>query len=155
MPWLELRDTLAAFLTPAIGVGTLFIAYQQWRIERLKLKLDRYEKRLNIYEEVRRFLGVIQQNAKAELEDLFRFKAMTSEADFLFGAEIPEYLDEIYKQGIQLTVAVNEYRDSTQPVPQGYDHEAVVNRKHDALTWLTSQFDPAKSKFKKYLQVKE
>lgn len=153
MPWLEIRDTLAAFLTPAIGIGTLFIAYQQWQTNHSKFKFERYEKRLRVYEEVRKILSIVLRDANASFDELLRFRAAVSEADFLFGPEIPTYLDEIYRKGVALRTATEQYRDSTQFTPPGYDHGKVVDQMHTALTWLTSQFEPAKAKFRPYLDV--
>lgn len=153
MEWLEIRDTLAAFLTPTIGIGTLYIAYQQWQTNHSKFKFERYEKRLRVYEEVRKILSIVMRDANASFEDLLCFRSAVSEADFLFGPEIPAYLDEIYRKGLELRSAKAQYRDRTQSTPPGYDHQKICDQMHGALTWLTSQFEPAKSKFKPYLDV--
>lgn len=88
MLWLEIRDTLAAFLTPVIGLGTLYIAYQQWRTNHSQFKFERYEKRLRVYGEVRKILSIVMKDVDASFEDLLRFRSAVSEADFLFGPEI-------------------------------------------------------------------
>ena len=46
-----------------------------------------------------------------------------------------------------------EYRDYTQVPPAGYDHTKVVDGMHAELTWLSGQFEPAKEKFRKYLNL--
>ena len=76
-----------------------------------------------------------------------------SEADFLFGPEVTAYIDEIYKRGLKLWRWTQEYRDYTQEKPEGYDHQKVVDEMHKELEWLTEQFEPAKQKFKKYLDI--
>ena len=48
-----------------------------------------------------------------------------------------------------------EYRDYTQETPEGYDHKKVVDQMDEELRWLTEQFDPAKEKFQKYLDISE
>jgi len=140
-------------LTPVIAIVATYIAYQQWKTNQQKLILDRYDRRLRIYEEVRRILSIIFRDAKANTDDLLKFRTSVSEADFLFGPEIPAYIDEIYKRGLNLWRWNEEYRDYRQEKPQGYDHKKVVEEMHKELTWLTEQFDPAKQKFKKYLDV--
>jgi uncharacterized ubiquitin-like protein YukD len=115
--------------------------------------LDRYDRRLKVYEEVRKILSLVIRDAKASFEDLLKFRISVSEADFLFGQEVIEYIDEIYKHGINLQRWNNEYRDYTQPKPEGYDHSKVVEEMHKELEWLSSQIEPAKLKFKKYLDV--
>ena len=140
-------------LTPVIAIVATYIAYQQWQTNRQKLILDRYDRRLRIYEEVRRILSIILRDAKASTDDLLKFRTSVSEADFLFGPEIPVYIDEIYKRGLNLWRWNQEYRDYSQEKPPGYDHNKVVGEMHNELTWLTEQFEPAKQKFKKYLDV--
>jgi hypothetical protein len=76
-----------------------------------------------------------------------------SEADFLFGQEIIEYIDEIYKHGLELWRWNEEYLDSTQLQPEGYDHNKVVKGKHKELEWFVEQPNRAKEKFKKYLYI--
>ncbi|MEQ1816116.1 MAG: hypothetical protein ABL861_06545 [Nitrosomonas sp.] len=86
-----------ALLTPLIAVVATYIAYQQWQTNKQKLMLERYDRRLKVYEEVCKILSIIIRDANASYDDLLRFRTAVSEADFLFGREIPEYIDEIYK----------------------------------------------------------
>jgi hypothetical protein len=146
-------DISKGLLTPLIAIVTTYVAWQQWQTNRQKLILDRYDRRFHVYEEVRKILSIIHRDGKASYEDLLKFRRAVSEADFLFGPEISEYIDEIYKRGIELQYWCGEYRDYTQEKPEGYDHKKVVDGKHSELTWLAQQFEPAKSKFKKYLDV--
>lgn len=140
-------------LTPLIAFVATYIAWQQWKTNQQKFILDRYDRRLKVYEEVRKILSIIVRDAKASYEDLLKFRISVSEADFLFGSEIPTYIDEIYQRGVKLQYWSNEYRDYTQEKPDGYNHEKVVNEMHKELDWLSTQFEPAKQKFKKYLDV--
>ena len=91
-----------ALLTPLIAVVATYIAWQQWKTNQLKLTLEQYERRLRVYEEVRKILSIILRDAKATNEDLVKFRTSVSEADFLFGPEIPAYIDDIYQRGLEL-----------------------------------------------------
>jgi len=146
-------EVLTALLTPLIAVVAVYIAWQQWRTNRLRFVLDRYDRRLRVYEEVRKILSIILRDAKASSEDLLRFRTSVSEADFLFGAEVVEYIDQIYSHGIALGCWTEQYRDFTQEKPEGYDHKKVVDGMHAELKWLTEQFEPAKEVFRRYLDV--
>lgn len=149
----QVVEVSKGLLTPLIAVVATYIAWQQWKTNQQKLVLDRYDRRLRVYEEVCKILSIIMRDAKASYDDLLKFRTAVSEADFLFGPEIPEYIDEIYKHGVKLQTWSAEYRDYTQEQPEGYDHNKVVEGMHTEITWLTGQFDPAKMKFKKYLDV--
>src|SRR5258705_7395765 len=104
--------TSKALLTPTIAVVTTYIAWQQWRTNRQKLVLDRYDRRLGVYEELRQILSLILRDAKASYDDLLKFRTSVSKADFLFGPEITDYIDEIYQRGVKLQYWSGEYRDS-------------------------------------------
>jgi hypothetical protein len=148
-------DVLKALLTPVIAAIAVYIAYQQYQVNKRKFEFDRYERRIHIYREVRAVLIRVQRDFKPEIAELQNFITATAEADFLFGPEIPAYIDEIVKRGWALRSAHNQYRDMFQPVPPGYDHEKVVSEMHEQETWFTEQIPTgaAKAKFKKYLDV--
>lgn len=149
----EILDISKALLTPLVAIVATYIAWQQWKTNKQKLVLDRYDRRLHVYGEVRKILSIILRDAKASYDDLLKFRTSVSEADFLFGDEIISYIDEIYSRGVKLQYWSGEYRDFTQKLPEGYDHKKVCDGMHSELTWLTEQFEPAKRKFKKYLDV--
>jgi hypothetical protein len=146
-------ETLSGLLTPVIACGMLYIAYQQWRTNENKWRFDRYDKRLKVYQEVTKTLSVIMGTVHPEMPDLFEFRKQTAEADFIFGPEIPEYIEEIFRRGTKLHYANEQYRDITQTPPPGYDHEAVVKQMHEQIDWIAAQFPIAREKFKKYLDV--
>ena len=106
-----IAELSTALLTPLIAIVATYIAWQQWRTNQQKLNLERYDRRLRVYEEVRKILSIIFRDAKASTDDLLKFRTSVSEADFLFGPEIPEYIDNIYKRGLNLWRWNQEYRD--------------------------------------------
>jgi hypothetical protein len=149
----QLLEISKGLFTPAVAIVTIYIAFQQYRTNKLKLRLDQYDRKLRIYEEVTKLLRIIVKDGDAATGDLIRFLKSVSEADFLFrGPEIRDYLDEIYKRGMNLERWNAEYRESTKP--EGYDHAKVVAGKQEELKWFTSQCEPgARNKFKNYLDV--
>lgn len=149
----QVIEILKALLTPVIAVVATYIAWQQWRTNQQKLLLDRYDRRLRVYEQVRNILSIVLRDATASYDELLRFRTSVSEADFLFGPEITFYMDEIYQRGVLLQSWSSRYRDSTQQTPADYDHKKVCDGMHSELTWLTQQFEPAKQMFKKYLDI--
>jgi hypothetical protein len=153
MPIDEILKISQALLTPVIGIITTYIAFQQWRMNRDKFKLDRYEKRLRIYQEVVRFIVIGAQQANYDNHELMMFRPNVSEADFLFGEEVRKYIDELHSRAVNLHRWNQEYRDYLQPKLEGYDHKKVVEEKHKELEWLNAQLEPARKIFKKYLDV--
>ncbi|GLR77121.1 hypothetical protein [Aliivibrio sifiae] len=146
-------EILSGLLTPVIAIIATYIAYQQWKLNKQKLMLEKYDRRLKIYEEVKKVLILITRDAEISHKNLLEFNISVSEADFLFRHEISDYLQEIYKRGLNLHRWNRKYKDNTQIKPEGYNHDEVVDGMDFELTWLTEQFNPAKEKFKKYLDI--
>ena len=144
---------MSALLTPVIAIVATYIAWQQWKTNRQKLAMDLYDRRLRIYQEVRKILSSVFRDANISMQALLEFYSSVSEVHFLFGPEISEYIDEIYKHGTNLGRYKDEYRDHTQPSSEGYDHKKVVEEMNKELQWLVYQFEPAKELFRKYLRL--
>ena len=124
---MEIIEILKGLLTPVIAFFATYVAWQQWQTNRQKLNLERYDRRLRVYEEVRKILSIIARDAQASFDDLLKFHTSVSEADFLFGPEIPEYIDQIYMRGLTLWQCKEEYRYK----PEGYDHKKVVTKMYN------------------------
>lgn len=144
---------LQGSLTLLIAFIATYIAWQQWKANELKLRLERYDRRLKIYEEIITLLSLIAQEANVSYDVLLKFRGAAAEADFLFTSEIPQYIDEIYKRGVKLSFANSQYKDSTQERPADYDSKKIVYEMNNQMTWFLEQFSVVKEKFKKYLDI--
>jgi hypothetical protein len=149
-----LVSVLNALLTPLIAIIATYIAYQQWKGNQLKLKMERYDRRLRVYQEVLKMLRTCS-NRNPEWADVINFGSSTAEADFLFEPEIRQYINEIISRATELITAKAEYRDFTQPAPAGYDHDKVVKEMSTQGRWFTEQIVGfiARDKFAKYLNI--
>lgn len=148
--WLQVFQGL---LTPVIATIAVYIAYQQWQGNRLKLQLERYDRRLRIYQHVVAFLGVALRDFKPDAQEVVKFRVDTTEAEFLFGPEIPSYIAELARNALSSRVAHLEYRDMTQVPPPGYDHKKVTDEMARHSKWLVDQMDVVNGKFKPYLDI--
>ncbi len=147
-------QVFTGLLTTLIAIVAVYIAWQQAQTAKQKLRIETYDRNLRIYEETKNFLLTIIQKADVEFDEAIRFRSSVSEADFLFGPEIIQYIDEIYKRAISLHRWNKEYCDDYQIKPEGYNHSKVVEEMHIELDWLAAQLEPAKEKFRKYLSTK-
>jgi hypothetical protein len=143
-------DFFGALLTPAIGIAVTYIAYQQYKTNSQKFKLDIYEKRLSIFKKIRRILSIIFKDAKISFEELLEFRTSVAESDFLFGSEITEYIEQIYSRGLSLVRAREQFSD----LPRGDERNRLVAENSEHLGWLTDQLPILKTKFNKYLSLK-
>src|SRR6187401_3112610 len=112
---------LQGLLTPVIATVVAYIAYQQYQINRRKLVLDLYDRRVKVYQSTIEFITSVCREGKPRLPDYGDLHQGTAEAVFLFGPEIPQYLKRLREQAGELFAAAAEYRDVTQEPPPGYD----------------------------------
>jgi len=73
-------------------------------------------------------IRLVVRDFTPEVQDLLKFSADTAEADFLFGEEIPKYINELFNHAMSLNTARHKYRDFTHRFPR-----VMTIRKE--LTW--------------------
>ena len=148
--WLEISKGL---LTPVIAIIAVYVAWQQWQLNKRKMKLELYDRRKAVYEELKKLFSIISRDATVDMRDLSTYWVNVSEADFLFGSDVTSYLKETYDHGVKLSYWNRQYKDYTQTKPAGYDHDKVVEGMDSELKWLMDQGEPAMEKFRQYLNL--
>jgi len=93
------------FFTLVLGVSVAIVAWLQWWVALNKLRLDLFDRRYKVYDATRNFLGAIIREAKFTNSELFEFYARTSDAEFLFGADVVDYLGQIRKRAVHMQTA--------------------------------------------------
>src|SRR5262245_66272538 len=79
MPNEEILKILQGLLTPVIGIVATYIAWQQWKTNRNKLNLDRYDRRMRVYQEVVRFISIGIRYDNYDDDELLNFRPKVSE----------------------------------------------------------------------------
>jgi hypothetical protein len=145
-----IQSLLALAVTVALGLVTVriqrqqaSIARQQAETNRLQYRLALLERRMKVFDATAKLLGIILRDARIELDQLFEFLRETRERELLFGAEIKDYLDELYSKGVELRT-----RDEVRR-PEDF------TRNTELLTWFAGQHTVATQKFLKYLDFRE
>ena len=130
---------------------TSYIAWQQWRTNRNRLKLDLFEKRYAYYEAARELIGKILTSGRANDDVTLKFLMSTKGARFTVGKDIARYLDEeLYSKAIDLQTLETEL----QGVGAGAERTDNVHRQRDIKTWFNEQNDVLDRKFAPLLQLK-
>lgn len=123
---------------------TVYIAWQQWRLNKKKWSLDTYDRKLRIYQRVVEMIRLIMRDPRPEIHDILNFGADTAEADFLFPNEISKYINEIYTHAAKLHAARAQIRIDSPNFRDELSQEEE---------WFHGQYDIAKEIFKKYLDI--
>ena len=149
-----LTELLRVAPVTIVGAIAAYVAWQQWKTNQQRLRLDLYERRLRIYKEVQ---GFIASASHGQPGDLAAFTRATAEADFLFGPcpnPITLYLDELFLHGLELSKWKQDHRDATRKAPADYDHQAVVSGIDAENRWFKEQGDAALGHFGEYLNLR-
>jgi hypothetical protein len=142
--------TLAALLTPVIAVAAAFIAWQQWRTNRNKLKLDLFDRRFAIYDAARTFIGQLLAGTHASDAQTFDFLSRTRDAEFILDKDIADYL---FKQIYQRALTLTTLRSEMEGLPMGEERTNNVQRQREIREWFLQQHEALAQAFSKYLAL--
>lgn len=135
---------------PLIAIITVYIAYQQYHINKQKLKLDLYEKRYRIFKETKKLLHKINQDGAIDTIELRDFGFNTNDKVFLFNEDIVEFIEEIKRKAIDISFN----KDEIEKAPDLVVRNLLREEKHTLTRWFTSEYINIESRFLIYLDFK-
>jgi hypothetical protein len=144
---------LSAALTPILGLLTAYIAWQQWRTNHLKVRHDLYERRLAIYVAVMEFFANIMRSAGASDLEMVTFLQKTRESYFLFGRDIADYLELLYKKSVDLQYQNSMLHEPGASLPIGEERSRLAHEKAELSKWFSAQSVVARDRFSKYMRL--
>ena len=161
MPWLvllgsavmiisvkQLSDVLLSISTVVIA----YFAYCQHRLGTIQLKLEAYDRRVEIYGAIKRFISRILESPSDE-EQLDIFLRQPPHARFLFeDDDIPSFIEVLYRKGTELVYKERELNRETLPQKQ---QEKLEQETSTLKKWFEDQHDVVDTKFNKYLHLKK
>jgi hypothetical protein len=143
---------LQGLLTPVIAVVAVCIARQQWKTNALKSKLDLFDRRFRVFEEVRKILGAML-TIGADIDGILDFWTKTAGAEFLFGPEIKKYRKEICDRATSQSTAKEEMVAALERESSVEERTRLAEARRAGVQWATAEIDTLAARFKKYLDV--
>lgn len=141
-------DFFSAFLAPVIAITVAYIIYQQWRTNRRALRFQQYERRLKVYNGVQEFLRKVTQTGVAE-PHINRLLDALDESHYLFGSEIPEYIEVLWEKACMLATNISMLKNRNLKNEERKQHS---KSRSELLGYFGDQFEISRNNFKKYLQ---
>nr|WP_319566557.1 hypothetical protein [uncultured Rhodoferax sp.] len=135
-------DLLISLIPIAIAVLGSYIAIQQYRTARKKLKLDLFDKRFLIFQNTKNYIGEVVCYVAATKEKQREFLVGTRGSQFVFGQEVKDYIDEVWKKSVDL---------EGWSLDQTTSEHSQQRAAH--LKWFNDQLQKIDGKFKKYMQL--
>jgi hypothetical protein len=148
--WVTVVQVGAAALSPVIAIVGGWIAWQQVRLNRNKLKLDRFEKRFAIHEAAMAFVAAVCTNGVASDAQMNEFLVKTRGTRFLVNTDVAGYLEELYRnagrlRAIKMSMEASNLTDEKR-VEYG-------DKWLEFETWFQKQLDVIPEKFAPFLSV--
>jgi hypothetical protein len=131
-------------------IATLYIAFRQYRTTRDEQKLKLYDKRLQVYQHSCDYVAEIIQNGDVEYPRSIELIRATRESVFLFDDDIPTYLGELYKAGLDLHAATLKLNPQ---LPTGTERSELAEEKKRLLNYFGDQSVELPKRFKKYINL--
>src|SRR5438309_615396 len=100
--WSYAAEISKALLTQAIGIVTVYIAYQQYRNNKSKLRQELYDRWLALWTTVAELISKTQQMETLDGLYLNQFLQKTRESYFLFGPKVDKFVTQLYRNGVDL-----------------------------------------------------
>ena len=139
----EFIKSLSGFLTPIIAIVTAYIAVQQYRLSKFKVRQEMYDRRSKVYKAVMEYLSNISMFNEPADELSTKLIRETSEAFFLFKPEIKQHIESLYNKGIDLWAIKEELKDTTQDPEELKKSRKAVS---EIVKWFRQQYEVYKSK---------
>jgi len=150
----SLKDYLAilsGFLTPLIAILAIIIAYRQYEIQKYRVRMDLFERRLKIYQAIMNFMRYVRQHGSANDEQLFEFIDNSSLCKFLFKGKIKKHIDVLLQEALNLQEISITLSESN--LPKGDDRTRLAKEKTMHFKNLRDQYDKTDELFMKYLKL--
>lgn len=149
-------DVLSALLVPVIAIVGLYIAYQQYQINKQRLRHETYERRLSVYKTVQIYLSEILSDGKTTYDRALQFNSEASEAAFLFDSTVQDKIDEIYKKSIDMVFTHEKMypSDGSPGIPGGQERSEVSEKNTVLLMWHTNELKSCRPFFAEKLGLK-
>lgn len=144
-------DVVSSFGIVIVGFITAYIAFRQHKNDTARLKLNVYDKRFEVYQAIREYFSVIFRDGTVSLEDLQQFWIKTTQAEFLFGREVNDKREELYKKGVRLSFVEGRLEDNNLEV--GEERNKLADESYDLLNWFDEESKKVSSLFAKYLKI--
>lgn len=146
-------DILSALLVPVIAIVGLYVAYQQYQINKQRLRHETYERRLAVYKSVQRYLSEILREGKTTYNRAHQFNSEASEAAFLFDSSVQDKIDEIYQKSINMAFTYEKMypEDGSPGIPVGEERNKVVEENSALREWHMKELKSSRKFFAKKL----
>jgi len=137
-------DLLTSMIPIVLAILGGYIAIQQYKNARRKLKLDLFDKRFPVFQSTRNYIGQVITGDYKDKAVQQEFLVKTRGAGFIFDQATKAYIDEVWEKSVDL-----EGWSQDQNTSEHSDQRAAH------LKWFTSELSKIEERFRKYMQLSQ
>lgn len=147
--WKPVIDAAGIIVIPLVAGGAVtYVAWQQYRTNRQRLRFEQYDRRLRVYKAVTGFLAqIIEQEKRIYMGDLLE---ALSESHFLFGRDIPLYIAGLRAKAERLVWVVGELQRENLGQEE---KNSLTDELQKLFEYFARQQQEVPVKFGKYLSL--
>jgi hypothetical protein len=143
--------TATLILTGAIGCVTAYIAIQQWRTNKNKLRLDLFDRRWAVFDAAMKLAEIISIRGNLTFEEVYEFGFATRGVQFLFNQELQDYChNELYKEALAIRTGKQKIDSLTEGEER--DHSTILLQ--DRIAWFNDQRKEIPKRFAPFLKIR-
>jgi hypothetical protein len=116
-------------------------------------RLNLYDRRFTVFQAARDILGMMYTTVSDDTK-LFHLLSQTRGAEFLFGSEITDYIDDLYRHASRLSDAHKNLMGILGTAPPD-TRKRLADVESEEVKWATAEAGVIAKKFKKYLDLSE
>lgn len=148
--------TISGFLTPLIAITTVYIAWKQHSIEKIRLKNELYDRRSIVFAALDRLIMDFRHDCCITFERSHQFHNEIALSIFLFDEKVREYLTDMYEKSLKwYELQLKMYPQSGEPgLPVGDERQQVAKEQQEIASWILSQKKDSIKIFEKYFDFK-
>ena len=146
--WPSLISVIIAAIVGVVGFQQYLLARRQTALAREKFTLDLFDKRFEVYTATMDLL--LRAMSTTDRTPLIEYLRRTKQADFLFGAEIVNYVDALYQKAVDIETT----RAVCEPLPPGPRRTELAQREERLHIEIADEVPKAKEVFGPYLKFK-
>lgn len=140
---------LQALLTPLIALLALYVAWQQWRTNHNKFRLDYFDRRFSIYKAAMQLATEISSQGNVSNDELHSFSVNTREAEFFFDDEIAGFCRDMHNEARAIQMGCKKLQGALSEEQRKNSQELLLQR----VGWFNKQVDEMPGKFRLFLKV--
>lgn len=136
-------------LTILIAIIALYVAYQQWRTNRYKVKMDLFEKRIQVYEVIRQSLIDMLKHVDISKTNHEELKKAVRYSKFLFDDTIKDFIQDLDDKYWEIT----KLHDKLNRREGNEEWEEISKRKDEIWNSITFSLEHLEEIFSENMKL--